>query len=332
MKSAESRSTKNIKFDDAVRNKIFSTRISCFGEIFEKFGDINNDVTQVSSGPLDGDLRFFGAGGMYFTHISFIPDCIISTKEGKRLCFAIPVQCGGDFKYNGAVAGENTIFLSSGRNGAVSRSKEREVIGIYFDAEEFCTALGALRGEPFDLATLMDQPIELPPAVKRAIVNRVRAISDLCDRAPDEISGLQTSRLVAEQIKTMMLDIMLFVQPTETVAAPSSRDLARIVRSAEARFADGSTSRLSLADLCVAADCSSTTLHKAFSEYCGMSPIRYFKHRRLSVARNTLIQAKPSRSAVKRAAIDAGFTELGRFSVEYRELFGENPRATLANH
>jgi AraC-like DNA-binding protein len=32
---------------------------------------------------------------------------------------------------------------------------------------------------------------------------------------------------------------------------------------------------------------------------------------------------------VKRAAYDAGFTEMGRFSVEYRRFFGESPSDTL---
>jgi transcriptional regulator GlxA family with amidase domain len=36
-------------------------------------------------------------------------------------------------------------------------------------------------------------------------------------------------------------------------------------------------------------------------------------------------------SAVKEAAYSCGFTEMGRFSVYYRELFGESPSTTLRN-
>ena len=36
------------------------------------------------------------------------------------------------------------------------------------------------------------------------------------------------------------------------------------------------------------------------------------------------------RGAMKQAALGAGYTHLGRFAVEYRELFGEPPSTTLA--
>jgi AraC-like DNA-binding protein len=64
-----------------------------------------------------------------------------------------------------------------------------------------------------------------------------------------------------------------------------------------------------------------------------MSPLKFFKIRRLCRARHTLLQGAvergADRGAVKRAALDAGLTELGRFSVEYRALFGEPPSVTL---
>ena len=59
------------------------------------------------------------------------------------------------------------------------------------------------------------------------------------------------------------------------------------------------------------------------------TPLAYFLKRKLTKARATLLHARPERGAVKSAAIDAGLTELGRFSVQYRRLFGECPSATL---
>jgi hypothetical protein len=46
-------------------------------------------------------------------------------------------------------------------------------------------------------------------------------------------------------------------------------------------------------------------------------------------ARDRLRRAAPERGAVKRAALDAGMHEFGRFSVEYRKLLGESQSATL---
>jgi AraC family ethanolamine operon transcriptional activator len=50
---------------------------------------------------------------------------------------------------------------------------------------------------------------------------------------------------------------------------------------------------------------------------------------RLSRARGALLSADASLTTVTAIATGFGFLELGRFSVEYREIFGESPSQTL---
>jgi hypothetical protein len=47
------------------------------------------------------------------------------------------------------------------------------------------------------------------------------------------------------------------------------------------------------------------------------------------LARDGLVLADPTESTVTDIATEFGFWELGRFSVEYRALFGEAPSVTL---
>jgi AraC-like DNA-binding protein len=86
---------------------------------------------------------------------------------------------------------------------------------------------------------------------------------------------------------------------------------------------------LTLADLCAAAGVGKSALYTAFHRVCGVSPLAYFHKRRLTQARSLLINSEPRSGAVKHAALSAGLTALGRFSVEYRQLFGESPSITL---
>jgi AraC-like DNA-binding protein len=51
--------------------------------------------------------------------------------------------------------------------------------------------------------------------------------------------------------------------------------------------------------------------------------------RRMHLARLALMQADPAVATVTQIATDVGFWELGRFSVQYKWLFGESPSATL---
>jgi AraC family ethanolamine operon transcriptional activator len=45
--------------------------------------------------------------------------------------------------------------------------------------------------------------------------------------------------------------------------------------------------------------------------------------------RSDLLVAEPGATRVKRVAAQWGFTEMGRFAVEYKRLFGESPSETL---
>jgi transcriptional regulator GlxA family with amidase domain len=110
----------------------------------------------------------------------------------------------------------------------------------------------------------------------------------------------------------------------DSVAARRAAIIARFEALLEAR-----NSPLVLAEICSATGVSERTLRDCCHEYLAMSPIRYARLRRMQMARDALTHANPSISNVTRIASHFGFSELGRFSVNYRALFGEEPSATL---
>jgi AraC-like DNA-binding protein len=86
---------------------------------------------------------------------------------------------------------------------------------------------------------------------------------------------------------------------------------------------------LYLAEICAAIGVSERTLRTCCQEHLGMAPIRYLWLRRMHLARRALLRAGPETTTVTEIATEHGFWELGRFSVEYRALFGESPSASL---
>jgi AraC-like DNA-binding protein len=74
---------------------------------------------------------------------------------------------------------------------------------------------------------------------------------------------------------------------------------------------------------------SPRTLQKAFVSVTGLGPQAYFRHCALNRARHALLRANPVEDKVTAIAVGLGFSEIGRFSVRYRELFGESPSQTL---
>jgi len=87
--------------------------------------------------------------------------------------------------------------------------------------------------------------------------------------------------------------------------------------------------QLHVDDLCRAASVSERTLRNAFRKVHGVSPYRYLRGFRMTQARQALMAAGARRATVTEVAMQFGFLELGRFSVDYRSAFGECPSATL---
>jgi len=80
----------------------------------------------------------------------------------------------------------------------------------------------------------------------------------------------------------------------------------------------------SITDLCRDAGVSPRTLSRAFRAARGITPYRYLQEFRLSEVRRALSSGSEAKN-VTEVARRFGFRELGRFSAQYREAFGESP-------
>lgn len=90
-----------------------------------------------------------------------------------------------------------------------------------------------------------------------------------------------------------------------------------------------SSDRVSIEELAAETGVSQRTLEYAFRDALDVTPVRYVLVHRLNGARRELGAADPAETSVTAIASRWGFTELGRFAVEYKKLFGESPSETL---
>jgi transcriptional regulator GlxA family with amidase domain len=102
-----------------------------------------------------------------------------------------------------------------------------------------------------------------------------------------------------------------------------------LVQQAEMLALAGFDKPLSIATLCDILTVSERTLRKAFRITRGRSPCRHLRTLRLRQVRESLMSPQDGAATVTEIATTFGFVELGRFSVEYRRLFGESPSVTL---
>jgi AraC-like DNA-binding protein len=113
--------------------------------------------------------------------------------------------------------------------------------------------------------------------------------------------------------------------PRARVGGSHARIIARFEEFLEARRYEP----VYLAEICAAIRASERTLRACCQEHLGMGPMHYLWLRRMHLAHRALLCADPATATVTAIATEYGFWELGRFSVEYRKLFGETPSACL---
>jgi len=87
----------------------------------------------------------------------------------------------------------------------------------------------------------------------------------------------------------------------------------------------------SVVDVCAHTGVSERTLQYAFQRELQLSPLAYMRIVRLNRARAQLLAAAPSETTVTDIATAWGFFHLGKFSQDYRRMFGERPSETLAS-
>ncbi|MBJ7899906.1 MAG: helix-turn-helix domain-containing protein [Cyanobacteria bacterium RI_101] len=103
---------------------------------------------------------------------------------------------------------------------------------------------------------------------------------------------------------------------------------SRIVLEVEAYLLNHLRHPITLQELCERFYVSKSPLTSGFQEMVGMSPLAYLKILRLHAIRRVLKSAPPK---TKLASLmqEFGFWHAGRFSLDYKALFGESPSETL---
>ena len=140
-----------------------------------------------------------------------------------------------------------------------------------------------------------------------------------------------SSSLIAQESAQLLGAHLLYAADPElhqTPASPSTLS-PRIVRRAEDYIMANLTQPIFVADVAEASGMSARTVAREFRKHHGSTVKAFIKQRRLESANRTLLAAASGETNVTRVALDLGFDQLGRFSTDYKNAFGELPSETL---
>jgi AraC-like DNA-binding protein len=153
-------------------------------------------------------------------------------------------------------------------------------------------------------------------------------ISRLILRGPQKVSFL----ISQEKISRSLCEMLALIAESkgyvieECVTAKCRRQLVARARDFIEANLDNT---VTMGSLCRMACTSLRTLERSFQEVIGRSPVQYIKLRRFNAAYRKLLGANPQETTVTDTALCYKLDHFGRFSVNYRQLFGESPSITL---
>ncbi|MBT1509470.1 helix-turn-helix domain-containing protein [Bradyrhizobium sp. SRL28] len=100
-----------------------------------------------------------------------------------------------------------------------------------------------------------------------------------------------------------------------------------LVREVDRYLTEAGSRPVHIFELCSVFNVSKRTLHRAFHDVMGIGAITFSRNKRLGAVHSVLKQG--GRVLVRDVAKQHGFLQPGKFTQEYRRLFGERPSETV---
>ncbi|WP_156906398.1 AraC family transcriptional regulator [Halomonas halocynthiae] len=154
-----------------------------------------------------------------------------------------------------------------------------------------------------------------------AYVTRLLGESPEADRDP----------LIAPQLEQLIIHTLLTTQPhnySEALRQGDKRLAPRHVKRVEEYIEAHAQDPLTPAQLASVAGVSLRTLYAGFRDFRHQSPMETLRQVRLERVRQALLTDTDT-ATITDIAMGWGFTHMGRFSLSYRQVFGESPSETL---
>jgi AraC-like DNA-binding protein len=192
--------------------------------------------------------------------------------------------------------------------------------------EDLAAAGYALAGRELTVPSVTHLVRPSAPLMSR-LLNLHENAERLAKTTPDVLARPEVARALEQALVDAMVRCLTESTPVETGAG--SHHHSRVIGRFEDLLAANAGKPMYLAEICAAIGVSERTLRVCCQQHLGMGPVRYLWLRRMHFARRALFLGAPETSTVTDIATEFGFWELGRFSVEYRALFGESPSASL---
>jgi AraC family ethanolamine operon transcriptional activator len=286
--------------------------------------------TQLSRGPYSADLKTVVLPGLRLSLTAYAPAVAAQATTFKG-AFALILPVGGTqgVSLDHRALRENEIgVIAPDREFHLVRPPAFTSVTISPDAALIDRLAEAMFGEPFSRSCRGGRGLRVSDGAAAVCA---RHFAQICAAAATTRKPLSDwiavcggpERLVDEFVD----DVLAIVVSPWPVRVRSFRP--GILGRAWEMIEGDEDGRMTAAQLCLRLDVPSRALDDAFRANLGMSPRRFILGMRLNKARRRLSRPEDG-TTMTGVAARFGFADIGRFCRQYRRLFAELPRETLA--
>ncbi|MDE1166170.1 MAG: helix-turn-helix domain-containing protein [Pseudomonas sp.] len=235
----------------------------------------------------------------------------------------VNVRSAADVLLNGRYVNGNTFHISCGRAFHALAKAPIEALMLTVSKADFLERfaidnLKAIESKPFERF------------IQPGRETRIDFERNLKSHLGDVQAGLGQGGLSPSLDRVMgcVQEILDGEADSSRLVVPPSTRTYIVEKSCEFFAQHVQDEQFGVLDLCNHLRISRRTLQYSFESVLGMSPLNYLRSVRLNTARKLLVRS-PSET-IQGAALDAGFSHLGRFSRYYQDFFGELPSQTVS--
>ncbi len=254
---------------------------------------------------------------------------IFNSLKFDNFCISLPIAGSQELTYKG------TSYISEKGAGCIMAPYQAQHLSMDGACKKIQLTLPAvLLHEKLEnlLGRRVSERLEFNPAIDATSgisANWWRLIKYYLNESPLGLSAFGSMHLATE-IESIIVKSLLFSQESnysDELARISETEIPAHIKRARNFIELNAKYELSLEDIESAAGISRYKLLTDFKKSLGTSPMAYLKKYRLMKIRETIVTDRSAKN-VSTIALSWGCTHLGRFSTDYRELFGECPSAT----
>ena len=266
-------------------------------------------------------------------YVEYGTDVTVSVHNGAPLnCYSVSLPITGQQE----LAAHGRLWLSDRDSGLILSPHETQDLAITGNCRKIIVSipspalrqvLEGLLQKPLDTALTFDPQMNAADGDQAAWWRMVKfLLAEMGQAGP-----LLNHQQMVGDLEQALIKGLLLSQPhnySQALAEAMRPSCPHYLLRAKQFIHENAREDIALEDIERAAGVSRYKLFEGFRQHFGHAPIAYLKKHRLEAVRRDIL-ADCSERNVSSIAMNWGFSHLGRFSSDYKQLFGETPSQTL---